>query len=80
MLEKIREDGSKRRRTDAYPTLFAHSAPLKHRKPPAVRSVALQPSAASSLGDHSYASAGVSHAPMATVDDHDYQDVGKGIF
>lgn len=81
MFEKIREDGSKRLRMDAYPTLFAHSAPPKRRKPPADRSVALQPSLALSLGDHSYASADVSHAPMAiTVDDHDYQDVCAGIF
>jgi len=55
-------------------------APPKRRKPPADRSVALQPSLVSSLGDHSYASADVSHAPMAiTVDDHDYQDVCAGI-
>ena len=76
MFEKIREDGSKRLRTDAYPTLFAYSAPPKRRKPSADRSFALQPSLAASLGDHSYASADVLHAPMAiTVDDHDYQDV-----
>jgi len=81
MFEKIREDGSKRLRMDAYPTLFAHSAPSKRRKPPADRSVALQSSLASSLGDHSYASADVSHAPMAiTADDHDYQNVCAGIF
>jgi len=81
MFEKIREDGSKRLRMDAYPTLFIHSAPLKRRKPPADRSVALQPSLALSLGDHSYASADVSHSPMAiTVDDNDYQDVCAGIF
>ena len=79
MFEKIREDASKRLRMDAHPTLFAHSAPPKRRKPPADRSVALQPALASSLGDHS--SADVSHAPMAiTVDDHDYQDVCAGIF
>jgi len=70
MSEKIREDVSKRLRMDAYPTLFAHPAPLKRKKPPADRSVALQPSLALSLGDHSYASA----------DDHDYQDVCAGIF
>jgi len=70
MLEEIREDGSKRLRMDAYPMLFAHSAPPKRRKPPADRSVALQPSLASSLGDHSYASA----------DDLDYQDASAGIF
>jgi len=81
MFETIREDGSKRLRMDANPTLFAHSAPPKRRKPPADRSVALQPSLASSLGDHFYASADVSHAPMViTVDDHDYQDVCAGIF
>jgi len=81
MFEKIREDGSKRLRMDAYPTLFVHSAPPKRRKPPAGRLVALQPSLASSLGDHSYASADVSHAPMAiTVDDQDHQDVCAGIF
>jgi len=81
MFEKIREDGSKRLRMDAYLTLFAHSAPPKRRKPTADRSVALQPFLASSLGDHSYASADVSHAPLAiTVDDHDYQDLCAGIF
>ena len=63
MFEKIREDGSKRLRMDTYPTLFAHSALPKRRKPPADRSVALQPSLASPFGDHSYASADVSHAP-----------------
>jgi len=81
MFEKICEDGSKRLPMDAYPTLSAHSAQPKLRKPPADRSVALQPSLASSLGDHSYATADVLHAPMAiTVDDHDYQDVFSGIF
>jgi len=81
MFEKIPEDGSKRLHMDAYPTLFAHSAPLKRRKPPADRSAALQPSLALLLGDNSYASAVVSHVPMAiTVDDHDYQDVCGGIF
>jgi len=81
MFEKIREDGSKRLRMDAYPTLFVHSAPPKRRKPPADRSFPLQPSPVSSLGDHSYASADVSHAPMAiTVNDHDYQDVCAGVY
>ena len=81
MFEKIREEGSKRVRMDAYLTLFAHPAPPKRRKPPGDRSVALQPSLALSLGDHSYASADVSHAPTAiTVDDHDYRDVCAGIF
>jgi len=81
MFEKIREDGSMRLRTDVYPTLFAHSAPPKRRKPPADRSVVLQPSLALSLGDHSYASADASHGPMAiTVNDHNYQDVCAGIF
>ena len=70
LFEKIREEGSKQLRMDAYPMLFAHSAPPKRRKSPADGSVALQPSLALSLGDHSYASA----------DDHDYRDVCAGIF
>jgi len=71
MVEKIRKDDSKRLCMDAYPMLFAHSAQPKRRKPPADRSVALQPS---------LASADVSHAPMAITVDHDYQDVCASIF
>ena len=54
--------------------------PPKRRKPPVDRSVALQPSLVSSLGDHFYASADISHSPVATVEDHDYQDVCAGIY
>ena len=57
-----------------YPTLFAHSAPPKRRKPPTDRSVALQPSQACHLVTTPMPQPMSCTPPMSiTVNDHDYQ-------